>query len=207
MKKTLLGFLILVTLVAPVLAADMVQDFYNGQRVTFSTRGHPKAKGVNINIEYPVTWKAEEGKRPNVVQVITSENGRGQEMAIILVKDIGLPKGIVFTKRELNTLLQEAMMSFLPEGATSLSAKITTVDSIPAAMLQYILRAEATGTPMLGALLVYTTVVNGMLVNVQFMVGAPEEVMSQRAVLKHMARFLPLFHLMANSIIFPDQWK
>jgi len=59
-------------------------EFSQGYIETFHTIGHPKAKGVDFKIEYPKSWRPQEGKRPNVVQTIVSENGRGLE-SIVLV--------------------------------------------------------------------------------------------------------------------------
>lgn len=43
---------------------------------TFSSRGHYKSNGINIEISYPAGWSAAEGKRPHVVQVF--RNGYSQ---------------------------------------------------------------------------------------------------------------------------------
>lgn len=49
-------------------APSTIRDFVDGHRTTFSTKGHPKANGVNFTIAYPNGWKAAEGTK-------TDENG------------------------------------------------------------------------------------------------------------------------------------
>lgn len=52
----------------------------------FRSKGMKKAKGVDLAIEYPSSWKAKEGRRPNVVQNFISDNGYGLDMALIIIK-------------------------------------------------------------------------------------------------------------------------
>ena len=61
--------------------------FDDGFIKEFRTRGHPKAKGVDLSIEYPASWRAEEGRRPNVVKKFTSMNGEGLVTAMILIRE------------------------------------------------------------------------------------------------------------------------
>ena len=50
---------------------------------TFSTKGHPKAKGVNLSIYIPTGWEAFETKYPNVVAALDNE----EESIMITITD------------------------------------------------------------------------------------------------------------------------
>ena len=56
--------------VAPVSLAqlDEVLSFAQVKAVEYSTKGHPKAEGLHITLLYPSTWKANECRRPHIVQ-------------------------------------------------------------------------------------------------------------------------------------------
>ena len=63
--------------------------FADGFTKEFRTGGHVKSQGIDLGIEFPASWKAEEGRRPHIVQRLTSENGRGRVHAMINVQDLG----------------------------------------------------------------------------------------------------------------------
>ncbi|WP_441001136.1 DUF4339 domain-containing protein [Fodinibius sp. SL11] len=52
----------------------------------FRSKGMEKAKGVDLAIEYPSSWKAKDGRRPNVVRNFISDNGYGLDMVLIIIK-------------------------------------------------------------------------------------------------------------------------
>lgn len=63
--------------------ANMFDDGFTKE---YRTGGHTKSKGIDVGIQYPASWKAEEGRRPHIVQKFTSENGYGSTMALLLVR-------------------------------------------------------------------------------------------------------------------------
>lgn len=67
------------------------REMLDGFTKTYWSDGSGKAKGLEISIEYPASWKSKEGRRPNVIQVFTSENGRGTASVNIVVRRI--PEG------------------------------------------------------------------------------------------------------------------
>ena len=64
------------------------REFLDGYKYKYKTNGAGKAKGVAFSIEAPKTWVAKEGNRPNIVQKFVSENGRGLELLLILIKEL-----------------------------------------------------------------------------------------------------------------------
>lgn len=112
------------------------KEFLRGFTETYRTKSHPKAKGVDFQIQYPKSWKAKEGKRPNVIQLITSENGRGFDSLVLMVKDIPLPAGYKITDEELSDLFTpSSLKETLPEGTLFISAKPIVLDRRKGGML------------------------------------------------------------------------
>jgi len=70
-----------------------LQQFLNGERLTYSTAGSPKAKGIQMSFEYPSSWGGADGKRPNTLYQVTSEKGKGLELCNLVIKDLNLPPG------------------------------------------------------------------------------------------------------------------
>jgi hypothetical protein len=125
-SRALSALLIVLFLPGPVFAqaADPAREFLDGHRATFSTMGHPKAKGVVFTIAYPLSWAAKEGERPNIVQRFISEHGHGLEMALILTKQLSLPADSVLTYQDLRELFDVGILrGMLPPGATYIGAK------------------------------------------------------------------------------------
>ena len=61
-------------------------EFSDGYRQRYESAGTGKAKGVAFNLQVPISWKAMEGNRPNVVAKFVSENGRGLEFFVVLIR-------------------------------------------------------------------------------------------------------------------------
>jgi len=66
-----------------------VEELYRGYRINYSSKNHPKSKGVNISIDVPISWKGREGKRPNTLKQWTSQHGWGLDIVNIGIDDVG----------------------------------------------------------------------------------------------------------------------
>ena len=55
----------------------------------FNTKNEPKAKGLDLNITLPLSWKEQEGTTPNTVRSWKSEGGSGASLISLLVRDTG----------------------------------------------------------------------------------------------------------------------
>lgn len=192
---------------SPLLAqADApAREFLDGSRTTFSTKGHPKAKGVNLTIAYPNSWAAAEGERPNIVQKFVSEGGRGLELAMIITKELPLPPGTVLTTEEAKELFTpSALREELPPGVVFVDARSTTIEAEPAGILECKMRTNRGGVELLMHAWMLNFLSGNTLVQVQFQVGGSAA--SEQDVARRMAKFKPLFSAMANSIVLPDKW-
>jgi len=201
-----LSALVLLLLVAsaPLLhAASAVKEFLDGT-TKFSTAGHPKAKGLVMTIEYPSTWAAKESDYPNIVQGFVRPEG--QVMAAIVINALPLPPGTKIPENELKEFFTPSKMKdVVPESATLLAAKPTKIQGLPAGVLEYSMRQESAGITVDMRVAAFVFIYNTTMVQLQCSVGAPG---GQAASLEErMADFMPLFTLMANSIVLPAKWK
>jgi hypothetical protein len=63
-------------------------EFSRGYINEFKSTGYePKSKGIKLRIQYPASWKGEQGVRPNILFKAISENGEGATSLNIWVKD------------------------------------------------------------------------------------------------------------------------
>lgn len=50
---------------------DYREEFNTGHTYTYSSKDSKKAKGMNISLKLPISWRSHEGDRPNIVQKFT----------------------------------------------------------------------------------------------------------------------------------------
>ena len=54
----------------------------------FSTVGHKKAQGVELNLQLPLSWEERPGNRPHIVRKWVSENGNGLSNIVLDLRDV-----------------------------------------------------------------------------------------------------------------------
>ena len=181
------------------------KEFLRGFKSTFRTKGHSKAKGVDFQIEYPRSWSSKEGKRPNVVKVFTSQNGRGLETILLMVKDIPLPSGYKITEQELDSVFStQGLKEMIPKGASFISAQPIVLDGNKGGMMVFdqTLQRLDVALPLRG--LFFITIYANKMIFIQCMVTSKTE---NRSDLKQQFRRLePLFRLVANSFVIQSQY-
>lgn len=180
--------------------------FATGQISVFSSREHPKAKGVALRIEYPASWRGIEGRHPNVVQNLVSDGGRGLEMCVITIKSI--PPGEPVTTAEIDELLSPSgLRATVPQGAAFRSGKRTKINALPASMVRWAGSFENAGVTMRQETLHVSVVCPRHVISLTFSVGRNAAGHDEAEVLAVFARFEKLFQLMANSVVVEDQWR
>lgn len=206
-KRIILGIVLLVTLSSQLSAqsGDATREFLAGHRTTFSTKGHPKAGGVDLSIAYPNSWAAAEGERPHIVQKFVSEGGHGLESVMIIAQELPLPPGTVITEQEQKDLFSPSeLRDMLPAGATIVDAQSTQSEGAPAGIMEYTMRVDRLGMVVLVHAWTLNFLSGNTLVQVQCQVTGLAE--AEEEVSRRMAASRPLFGLMANSIVCPDKW-
>lgn len=113
----------------------------------FSTTGHEKANGLDIEVHYPENWIVKEGIRPHIVQRFTDQNGNYCQLQIN-------PIGQVLSKEEWDELIKNSTKSDWVEllGSTYniLSMKHTKYEGLDGVMFKTELVGERAGKTIYG---------------------------------------------------------
>lgn len=198
-------------------------------RTKFSTEGHPKANGLIMSLEYPSKWTAEEAGDSKIVQTFVRPSDQELVLVQIQIKPISLPPVATFTEQDLKDLFTTSQMKewvpskpwtsaghTSPRSATFIDAKPTKIAGLPAGILEYSVHEEREGKSadarIVAFIFVHKTTnsvnpdeVHHMMVWLTCSVAVrPGQAASLQ---QRMSEFMPLFTLMANSVVVPDKWK
>jgi len=179
------------------------KEFSAGFLNSYSTKGHPKTKDIIINAKLPLSWKQEEAERPNIVQKFVSNNGKGLETILFMVKDLGLPNDYIETKEELNDFFTESeLKQMIPEGSNFISAKRIVLDGLVGGQVIFKTTQERLDFSITMKSVHFITIYEGKIIFLQCWVySVSDDNLNDRFNL-----FLPLFRKVANSLVFPNQY-
>ena len=182
------------------------REFLDGYKFKYSTNGAGKAKGVAFSIEFPKTWVAKEGNRPNIVQKFVSENGRGLELLLILIKEIPLQPGEKITEKDISEILNpKDIQDFIPDGGVYLNSGKLTLENLPGFWVHFKMDMARMRNTVGMETIMYTIFYKNKMIQIQGQVvssinGEPAE----RGGLK---KYEKLFDLMANSFVISNMYK
>lgn len=182
------------------------REFLDGYKFKYSTNGAGKAKGVAFSIESPKTWVAKEGNRPNIVQKFVSENGRGLEFLLILIKEIPLQPGEKITEKDISEILNpKDIQDFIPDGGVYLNSGKLTLENLPGFWVHFKMDMARMRNTVGMETIMYTIFYKNKMIQIQGQVvssinGEPAE----RGGLK---KYEKLFDLMANSFVISSMYK
>ncbi|MGZ8997470.1 MAG: hypothetical protein ACXW2T_01305 [Allosphingosinicella sp.] len=177
--------------------ADGLADFRAGQTSRFSSQGHSKAKGLNFTIRYPRSWRAQEADRPNTVQSFVSSDGSGSNCNIV-IRDSGMSAA-----QARASVRPEAFRAQLPTGMIFVSGQSTTLDAHPGAEVQVRQSVNRAGSTLEARIVMFATTDKTNIFLLTCMAGGRTAADADG----RSAAYLPLFRLIAGSIVFPDQYR
>lgn len=183
-------------------------EFLEGNRRVFSTKDHPKSKGVNFQIEYPISWNSREGVRPNIITLMNSENGRGLESITLLVNEIDISKeeSETLTENDVDELFHEDFVAeILPNDSQIVSIERIELDGLPGASVLFDMQKRQLDMNIKMRNLYYYILYQNKLIFLQFVVAVEEEDAS--SLTERFEKFRHLFRLIGNSFVIQDQWK
>jgi hypothetical protein len=154
---------------------------------------------VNLELFYPASWRASEGRRNTTLGSITSENGRGLENILVAVKELAYPESKQFTPAERAKLLsKESLRKYLGSGAVLLTDVPIKLDglhgssiSFESEQLQLDIRVKMRSMP-------YVVLFRNKLIFIHCLVGSSPGEESKLSA--RFAKFEPVFRLIANSL-------
>ena len=203
--------------------ARPAEELIRGFKTIYRTKGHPKTKGLDVQIEYAKSWSLREGKRPNIIQFFRSNNARGPAFASILIKDIVDEAQGKLTRRDiqiLNTLegsrelasemfseknLSEMAKDMGMLNVRNISTKRMVLDNWPGAMLEFTGDQRRLDITMTMYNRMYMVIYKNYTIFLQCQVlKLPDE--TEKTLKTKTTRFMPLFDLMANSLVIQSQY-
>lgn len=185
--------------------ADL-QAFSNGNKSKYSTKDHPKAKGINLSVEYPSHWKLSEGERPNIVQKFSGDASDGiTRMFLILIKDV--PSEV--SRMSVEDIAREAfsddsLKDIVPQGGEFIKGEQTRYDGQPGAWVIFSINSQRAGMTMMMYTLQHMFIYGGKMVSIQCMVGGLKQMSGNLS--QEFNSYFPLFQQIGNSIIVYDKW-
>ena len=216
-------FLQILLMCDPQFQKNPIKEVVMGFKQTFRTKEHPKAKGLDFQIEYPRSWSAREGRRPNVIQFFKSSYGKGFISASIMTKDMLLEIGDELTSQELSQLntssgakeiasqlfseanLREMARSMGMNNVRDIGAKRMVLDRWPGAMIEFVGEQQRLNFTVTMYNRIYFALYKNYMVFLQCQVAKwPSD--HESAFKKRIAKYAPLFHWMANSLVIQSQY-
>jgi len=192
--------------VHPRLAENPGLELSSGWKQTFRTKGHPKAKGVDLSISFPASWSRREGHRPNIIQFFQSGAGYGPIMCNLMVKDIPLPRGHKLSKKELQEFFQpNVLKDIVPEGGTFIDAKSIVLEGAPAGMLISDQTTHRLDISLKMRMTQFITIHGKSMIFVQFMVAKGPN--SDESLDQLQEKYLPTYRAIANTLVLNDKYK
>lgn len=107
----------------------------------FSTNGHKKANGLNIEVHYPSGWTNEEGIRPHIVQKFTDKNG---DYCMLIIGNTGQKLSAKQWDNEFKYMTISDYRDIL-EGGDVKSVKQTKYEGLSGALVQFEMNKERSG--------------------------------------------------------------
>lgn len=181
------------------------EEFRQGHILRYRTKGHPKALGLDFQISYPASWRAEEGERPHIVQKFISQNGHGLEAITLMVREI-LPEGSTYTAQEIDKLFSpQSLRGMLPPDATYITAQPIVMDLHKGSVVIYEMTRQRVDRKMTMRVAQFTAIRGNKAISILCTVSMPPD--NQSLLAERFKGFWPLFRLVANSFIIQEQYK
>lgn len=183
------------------------REFFDGYKYKYKTNGLGKAKGLAFSIEAPKTWTAQEGNRPNIVQKFVSENGRGLELLLVLIKEMPLQPGEQITEKDILEILNpKDIKDVLPEGSIYLNSGKLTLENLPGYWVHFNISRSRVRDSVDMEIIMYTIFYKNKIIQIQ---GQVMTSMNGKKIERHggFKKYEKLFDLMVNSFVLPEMYK
>ncbi|WP_156360631.1 hypothetical protein [Dethiosulfatarculus sandiegensis] len=182
------------------------REFLDGYKFKYSINGSGKAKGVAFSIESPKTWVAKEGNRPNIVQKFVSENGRGHELLLILIKELPLQPGEKITEQVvLDILNPKNIQDYIPDDATYLNGGAITLENLPGLWVHFRMDMSRVRNTFGMEAISYILLYKNKMIQIQGKVIT--SINGKSTGRGGFAKYEELFDLMVNSFVIFNMYK
>lgn len=194
------------------------RELRDGFLLRFASDGKGKAKGVKFHLDYPQSWAAKDGDRPNIVRKFISENGRGLEMAMVIVKALPAEaQGISDEEwaQEFRRMAADGeLKQDLPPGFAYVDSSYQTLDGAPGYVRTLRGMQKRTDGMLFTVMLERTCCWNGRFIGLHFSaaVGHPpdavvDETVEAKKAEERFQHWKPLFNAMAGKFVIDSKWE
>lgn len=176
-------------------------EFAAGYTGTFSSKGHSKAKGVELTVRYPLSWKQLEADRPNIVQKWTSDGGHGTDIFMVQIRKLpALP-----TPQESAELFTESFAKeMFEDGGKTLSYTTGRLENLPLGIIHFTQTTKRLDLSVDTRGVFYYLVLDDAFIVLQFMCYTPGGAEAMEARIKQLE---PLTRAIVNSLVLPTNYK
>jgi hypothetical protein len=173
----------------------------------FSSRNHPKSPGLTVELKYPKSWRAAEGKRPSILQKFQSKGGQGLITMMINVVPVPPEAGSAREMaEELKNFNEEEAAALLPAGAKLLTLEQTKLDGEPCAIMEFEHTASNAGINMEMRGLQFFAVVGEHMFTMTGTVAKSAQLNAAQFD-RQWELVKLLIKAIAGNVYFPDKWK
>ena len=198
-------------------------EYLQGFRVTYRTKDHPKSKRLDFQIEHPRSWFSREGKRPNVIQFFKSNNGKGLVYASIMTRDLVEEARGKLTDEEIKALkslkgseqlaseiftegsLREMANDMSMSNVRNIETNRIILDGWPGTVLSFVGNSQRVDVTFTMYNQIYMVIYKNYMILLHFHVMKLPETTDADMETK-IAKVLPLFHVIANSLVIQSQY-
>lgn len=184
-------------LLAAVSPDDPSWEIRAGWKQAYRTDGHAKSLGVRLHLDVPRSWRADEGKRPHIVQKWGVQNGQGLSTFMVMINDLeGEP---------LSGDAAEVCAAFLAEVPTAklTGSRSVKIEAVPAYRCGFSTRVERLDLSQTSANEALMFAWQGKLVSLLAVV--PFEGDPARAEAEAFAK--AMLNSVGNTAVLPDRYK
>ena len=193
------------SIIGDVVYYDRPELEFSKDRVKYSTYGHPKAQGLDIQIEMPASWRGKEATRPHIVQKWEKNDEENYQAVMILVADN--PENTDWTEDDFREMVRTGeAWDLFPSKNQMISREeplITRIEGIPALIISGISNYERVGikSKVYCSNLAFTF--KGKFISVQFLIYSQDLSKLEQLVNKNKMLKMRIF----NSIYLSQLWK
>ncbi len=179
------------------------QEYIDGYRYIYTTGDSVKAKGVHLALTIPKTWKAKEGKRPNVVQDFVSPTGA---MLMLMVKNMPLQAGEKITQNVVDEIIKSGQIKqFIPPGSTLLESNKIVIEGLPGYQLKYRATLQRVRSTITMEAMQYVVFYKNKMITIQ---GSNVVSVNGKNIEDGgIEKYEKLFDFVANSLVIKDLYR
>lgn len=181
------------------------REMLRGWKQRFSSAGHPKTKGLTVQLQVPRSFRHQEAERPNIVAKWTSEGGNGGEMMMVIVN---ASDATAISRKVIEEDLQlgeaSEIRSGLSEEGTVLSIKAFSQERAPGYIAETQQNLERAGVEFASRSRLYMLFLPSKAVGFLCTIAVQKE--AADGLEAKMQRFSDVCRLSANSIVLPQQY-